>query len=131
MLVFAASFVNKKAEWKLTKFDVLCGALSILGLILWQITKVGDIAIAFSILSDGLASLPTIVKAYAYPETEATWPWLTAVIYAVLGLLTLTDWRFASAAFPIYYLIDVLLIYIFAQTKMGKGKKVFFYEISK
>lgn len=124
LLVFGASFVNKNSEWKLTTFDVTCGILSIIGLVFWQVTKVGNVAIMFSILSDGLASLPTIVKAYKYPETEVAWPWLTSVIYAILGLLTLTDWRFASAGFPIYYFFDVLAIYIFAQTRIGQRKKL-------
>src|SRR5574338_239963 len=49
LTTFIASFVNKKAEWKLTKFDVVCGGLSLIGLILWLVTRVGNIAIAFSI----------------------------------------------------------------------------------
>src|SRR6185312_6897722 len=48
-LVLIASFVNKKAAWKLTKFDITCGVLSLVGLILWQVTKVGNVAIFFSI----------------------------------------------------------------------------------
>jgi len=40
-LIFGASFVNKKAEWKLTKFDLLCGVLSLVGLVLWLITQSG------------------------------------------------------------------------------------------
>lgn len=126
LLVLIASFVNKKAEWKLTKFDIFCGVLSLCGLFLWLITKVGNIAIFFSILTDGLASLPTIVKAYKYPETEVAWPWLTTVIYAVLGLLTLTNWNFASVGFPVYYFFDMFVIYLFAQTKIGK-KKIFLH----
>ncbi len=122
LLVLIASFVNKKAAWKLTKFDLTCGALSIAGLVLWQITKVGNIAIGLSILSDGLASLPTIVKAYRYPKTEVAWPWLTSVIYAILALLTITDWRFASIGFPLYYFFDMVIIYFFIQTKIGEKK---------
>jgi hypothetical protein len=34
LLIFLASFVNKKAYWKITKLDLTCGALSILGLVL-------------------------------------------------------------------------------------------------
>src|SRR5829696_4753108 len=50
LLVFMASFVNKKAEWKITRFDLVCGFLSLIGLALWLITKVGNVAITFSIL---------------------------------------------------------------------------------
>jgi hypothetical protein len=76
LTTFAASFVNKNTEWKVTWFDLLCGFLSLVGLVLWLITKVGNVAILFSILADGLAAAPTIVKAYRYPDTELAWPWL-------------------------------------------------------
>jgi hypothetical protein len=76
LTVFIASFVNKKAEWKLTWFDLICGILSLMGLVLWMITKVGNVAIFFSIIADGLAAVPTIVKAYKYPDTEIAWPGL-------------------------------------------------------
>src|SRR5258707_575357 len=33
--VFFASFLNKKANWKITKFDLFCGSFSVLGLLLW------------------------------------------------------------------------------------------------
>ena len=64
LTTFIASFVNKKAEWKVTRYDLICGFLSIVGLILWMITKVGNVAIFFSIVADGFAAVPTIVKAY-------------------------------------------------------------------
>ncbi len=50
-MVFCASFVNKKAYWKITKVDLIYGGLSLLGLFLWYITKIGNIAIIFAILS--------------------------------------------------------------------------------
>src|SRR6185437_6841760 len=68
-LVFLASFVNKNAYWKLERFDYLCGIFSILALIGWGITKDANVAIVFSILSDGTAALPTLIKAWRFPET--------------------------------------------------------------
>jgi len=43
LTVLIASFVNKQAEWKITRFDLICGILSLVGLVLWMITKVGNI----------------------------------------------------------------------------------------
>lgn len=40
IVIFFGSFVNKKAYWKITRFDLSIGALALIGLILWQITKV-------------------------------------------------------------------------------------------
>ena len=71
LLVLGASFVNTKATWKLTKFDFACGALSLLGLLLWLASGRGNIAILFSIVADGLAALPTIVKSYSHPGSES------------------------------------------------------------
>lgn len=120
LTIFIASFVNKKAEWKLTQFDLMCGFLSIVGLILWLITKVGNVAIFFSIVADGLAAVPTIVKAYKYPETEIAWPWIATVFGVVLTLLTLNQLTFSNSAFIIYILIVNTLIFSLVQFKLGK-----------
>jgi hypothetical protein len=120
LTTFIASFVNKKAEWKITKFDIVCGILSIIGLILWLITKVGNIAITFSILADALAAIPTIVKAYQYPDTELAWPWMATVVGVILTLLTLNELTFANSGFIIYILIVNTLIFILVQFRIGE-----------
>lgn len=120
LLIFIASFLNKKAEWKLGWFDFTCGALSLIGLFLWWVTRVGDVAITFSIIADGLAALPTIVKTYSYPETENGWLYLTASISALLTLLTIDIWNFAHYGFPLYILIITVIIFALAQFKLGK-----------
>ena len=119
LTTFAASFVNKKAVWKLTRFDLICGVLSVLGLILWLITKVGNVAIAFSIIADGIAAVPTIVKAYKYPDTEIAWPWIATSFGVVLTLLTLTQLTFANSGFIIYILIMNTLIFCLVQFRIG------------
>jgi hypothetical protein len=120
LTVFIASFINKQAEWKLTKFDLICGVLSLVGLVLWMITKVGNVAIFFSIVADGLAAVPTIVKAYKYPDTEIAWPWIATVIGVILTLLTLSTFTFANSGFILYILVVNILIYILVQFRLGE-----------
>jgi hypothetical protein len=120
LTIFIASFVNKKAEWKLTRFDLMCGALSIVGLVLWYITKSGNIAIIFSILADGLAALPTVVKSFNYPETESAWPYFASTISAILTLLTVKVWNLANIGFPLYIILITLVIFSLVQFKLGK-----------
>jgi hypothetical protein len=120
LTVFIASFVNKKAEWKLTGFDLLCGILSLLGLVLWMITKVGNVAIFFSIVADGLAAVPTIVKAWKYPDTEIAWPWIATVFGVVLTLLTLSEFTFANCGFILYILVVNTLIFALVQFRPGE-----------
>jgi hypothetical protein len=119
MLVFLASFVNKKAYWEITKLDYICGTLSVLGLILWMITKVGNIAIFFSIVADALASFLTIYKSYKVPESESHLVFTLGIINAAIGLLVIKDWSFQSYAFNLYILVDDILIASLIITKIG------------
>ena len=110
LTTFIASFVNKKAEWKVTRYDLICGFLSIVGLLLWMITKVGNVAIFFSIVADGFAAVPTIVKSYKYPDTELAWPWIATSFGVVLTLLTIKGLSFANSGFIVYiFLLDTLI----------------------
>jgi hypothetical protein len=104
-LVFIASFVNKNSYWKLEKFDYWCGALSLLALLLWWITKIPEVAILFAILSDGLAAIPTLVKSWKYPETENAGPFTAGLFNSLTSFAAVKMWNFSSIAFPIYLVI--------------------------
>ena len=118
--IFLASFINKKSYWKIKKFDLACGAISIIGLILWQITGVGNIAILFSIFSEIFAVLPTLTKSYYYPDTESAYPYLTSSTNAGLTILTIKNWIFAQYAFPFYIFLINLIIFILVKFRIGK-----------
>ena len=120
LLVFLASFISKKAEWKLTKFDFTCGALSLAGLTLWYFTQIGNIAIVFAILADGLAALPTVVKSYKAPESESYWVYLSAAINAGITLLVIKVWDFAHFGFPVYIFAVCVLLTVLIKFKLGK-----------
>lgn len=120
LLVVFASFVNKKAAWKIEKFDLLCGGFSIIGLLLWQITRVGDIAILFSIIADGMAGTPTIIKSWKAPETENAFAFLTTAIATIITLLTIKVWTFANSGFTVYLLCICILLTILIKFKIGR-----------
>jgi hypothetical protein len=120
LLILIASFFNKKSVWAIKKFDIICGILSAIGLILWLITKDGNLAIFFSIMADLFAGIPTIIKAYKHPETEVSVGYGTSVISAILTLLTISTWNFAHYGFPVYIVLINILIFIFVQYKIGK-----------
>lgn len=126
LLIFVASFVNKKSYWKIGRFDLACGILAFVGIILWQATKNGDMAIAFSILSDALAAFPTIVKSYREPETENYFAYLASVIGAGLTLLTISRWKFSDYGFPLYILLMASFIAALIRFKLGRSLQRFF-----
>jgi hypothetical protein len=121
LLIFAASFFTKKAYWKLAVFDYVCGAFSGLALVLWYVTSDPNVAIVFAIASDGFAAIPTLTKAWRYPETESVWPFITGIFGASSSLAAATLWTFSEYSFPAYLLIvNVMVLVAVCRKKSNK-----------
>lgn len=120
LVIFAISFKSKGSKWKISKLDIICASISILGIILWLNTQDPISAIIFSIIADGFAGIPTITKAFFKPETEDLWGFVFPLLGAVVTLLTLTDWSLAYSAFPLYILGITSLLVILIKFKLGK-----------
>ncbi|MDD4901719.1 MAG: hypothetical protein PHE24_01135 [Patescibacteria group bacterium] len=110
LLVFLVSFVNKQSYWKLTRFDLACGLCSVLALIVWALADSPRSAILLAALGDGLASLPTIRKAWTHPETETGVTFIASLVAVVLVLPSIPRWNIENSAFQIYLLIANTLI---------------------
>jgi len=125
LLVFIASFLNKKSYWRLGKSDYLCGALAILALALWAITKDPNVAILLSIVADLFAATPTLVKCWKHPETETASAYILFTISQITGFIAMKRWDFSESAFGIYlFIIDICFIAILYRKKiMRKFKK--------
>ena len=124
LLVLLASAVNRRSYWQVTRFDLTCGGLSVLALALWAATGSGNLAILFSILADGLASVPTLIKSYREPATESHWPYLATAVNGALALLTITKWQFSEYAFPAYLLFmfaTISMLVIFPHLRFRKA----------
>lgn len=120
LIIFLASFLNKKSYWRLGHLDIICGALSVIGILLWYITKTGNTAIVFSILADGLAAIPTVVKSYLAPETEDYKVYFLGASSAAITLLTIKTWNFAYLGWPLYVLVLTLFLTVLIKFKLGK-----------
>ncbi len=120
LLIFLSSFVNKKSEWKITRFDLICGALSLTGLMLWSLTRIGSIAISFSIIADFMAAVPTLVKAFKAPETENYNIFVLGGVSAFITILTIKKWDFVSLGFPSYIFLICIIFVLLIRFKVGK-----------
>ena len=114
LLVFAASFHNRDAMWRIRRIDYACGAMSVVGTVVWLVTRNGVLAISAAILADFLAGVPTIMKSWTHPETETVYSYIGAVISMGIVLLTIEHWTFDVAAFPIFIVcmgsVEVFLV---------------------
>jgi hypothetical protein len=112
LIVFIASFVNRRSYWKLTFFDFLCGVCSLMAIISWFSAHSPTIAVLLSALGDGFASLPTIHKAWLHPETETGTTFLAGLIATVLVLPSIPIWNIQNSAFQIYLMVvNVVLLF--------------------
>ncbi|MBP6041515.1 hypothetical protein KA529_00655 [Candidatus Saccharibacteria bacterium] len=122
-MIFLASFVNKKAYWRLDRFDYYCGMLAIVAMIVWFLSGSGILAIIFSILADITAATPTARKAFKHPESESYIVFLFGFINAAIVLLTIDTWTFATYAFPLYILLGtsvLITIIVFPRDKLRR-----------
>jgi hypothetical protein len=115
LLVLIVSFMNPHSYWKLTKFDYGFGIAALLGILLWIFADSPRSAILFLAIADGLAALPTIIKAWRDPESETGFTFLMGLIGVLLVIPSIPVWNIENSAFQIYLLIVntvlVLIIY--------------------
>lgn len=114
LLVFVGSFHNPTSVWRIRRIDYACGAVSVVATVVWLVTRNGVLAIAAAITADFLAGVPTLMKSWTHPETETVYSYAGAVISMAILLLTITDWTFEVAAFPIFIVcvasVEVVLV---------------------
>ena len=105
LIVLLASFFNPRSFWEISRFDILCGGFSILGFICWIAAGSPQLAILFLAIADGFASLPTIIKAWKFPETETGVTYLASLFAVLIVLPSIPVWNIENAAFQIYLLV--------------------------
>jgi hypothetical protein len=102
LLIFIGSFHNSASVWKVRRMDYACGAVSLVGTVIWLVTRNGVLAITAAIAADFLAGMPTLIKSWTHPETETVHSYIGALISMVVLLLTVEHWTFDVVAFPLF-----------------------------
>lgn len=103
-VILGASFYDKRAYWKITKFDVGCGTLSLVASVLLISTNQPLLALVFSVCADFLAALPTLIKSFKYPHTETTFAYASEIVSSAIVLLTIHNWAVINYFFAAYIL---------------------------
>lgn len=110
LVVVVISFVVKNGYWQLSRFDYVCGFFALLTLVFWGITRDPLVAIILALVSDSLAALPTLKKAWEFPETETAITYFLTALASATGLLALERGDFIEWAFPTYLALLNILI---------------------
>jgi hypothetical protein len=105
LLVFLAAFFVRQGYWKLSKFDYICGALSLVALGVWIVADSPIFAILLAAIADIFATIPTIIKAWKHPETETLYTYFVGIFAASIIFPAIPVWNIENAAFQIYLLV--------------------------
>jgi hypothetical protein len=110
--VFITALCIRNGYWKLNTFDLMCGAFSLLALIVWLYVGSPVTAVLIAVLGDVAATIPTLIKGWKYPETETGKTYLLGLIGSLLALPAIPTWDIINASFQIY-LVTANLALIF------------------
>lgn len=119
LIIFIASYINKNSVWEIKRLDIICAVISLVGLFFWMVTKVGNIAIIFSILADAFAGIPTVIKSYRHPESEDYKIFMFGMLSAIITILTVKQWNLANYGFPLYIFSINILLTMLIRLKLG------------
>ncbi len=119
LIIITTALLVKNAIWKVKSFDIYCGALSVVALLVYLWTNNLGISILFAILSDALAFIPTMVKAWSFPYTESPHAYLWSIFSNTLGLLIINNWVFTIYSFSVYLILaNIIMVSIIYRKKL-------------
>lgn len=99
-----------KGTRKYTRFDVVCQALALFGLVLWLLSKNPNLALALALIVDIMAVLPTIKHAYLFPHEETWSTYAMAGAAASVTVILASSFSFAALAIPLdFFLVNSVL----------------------
>ncbi len=117
LLVFIFAFIVRKNYWKLSRFDYVCGVISIIAILVWLVANSPLIAILLLAVADLFATLPTIIKAWKYPETETLYTYFIGLFTASIIIPAIPVWNIENSAVQIYLLLANTALFITVSRK--------------
>jgi hypothetical protein len=100
IVVVLSSFRNRHAVWRIGAFDVICGSVSLAGLVFWAFVHEPTVALVSFVCADQAAALPTLRKSWLAPETESPRVFALGCLNCVITLFTLKAFTTAGVLFP-------------------------------
>lgn len=108
IIVFTLSIKYGMGGWE--KKDLLCLAIAVGGIILWQTTKNPVIALYASIVADFTGMIPALIKTYHFPKTEVWTFYLLDTVAGLFSIFAVKDWSIAGLSYPLYILLINLVM---------------------
>src|SRR3546814_17866720 len=65
------SLISRHGTARITRFDLVCGAISVMALIVWLGLGRASLAVMFAVVADAAGAVPTLRKAWHDPASES------------------------------------------------------------
>lgn len=86
----------------------------------WGLADSPRMAILFAAIADGLATIPTLRKAWSHPETETGITYVASFIGALIIIPAIPVWDIPNSAFQIYLLTaNFVLLFAVYRKRLG------------
>lgn len=117
--VVVASFRNSHAVWRIGAFDIVCGSISLAGLIFWAFVNEPTVALVAFVCADQAAALPTLRKSWLAPTSESARTFMLGSLNCAITILTLKVWTTAGVLFPGCIVVTDLVMSMLILTRVG------------
>lgn len=117
--VVVASFRNSHAVWRIGAFDIVCGSISLAGLIFWAFVNEPTVALVAFVGADQAAALPTLRKSWLAPTSESARTFMLGSLNCAITILTLKVWTTAGVLFPGCIVVTDLVMSMLILTRVG------------
>jgi hypothetical protein len=118
-VVVAATLRTSHRAWKIGKFDIFCGVVSVLGLVFWFFINEPTVALISFVAADQIAALPTLRKSWLAPSSESARAFFFGFANCAVTLMTLKHFTTAGVLFPGCILFTDLTIGILVVSNVG------------
>lgn len=126
-VIVVVSFFNPHGVWRIGTFDVVCGSISLAGLVFWAFVNQPTVALISFVVADQVAALPTIRKSWLAPSTESPRVFFMGVANCGITLWTLKSLTTAGVLFPGIIFVADLVLALLIVTRAGprfRGKNM-------
>lgn len=93
-----------------TKFDIICQAAALFGVVLWRLTSQPSLAVGINVITDFAGWLPTCRHAWKSPHAETWQTFALSGVSSALTLVSIHHYGFVALAFPTYILCANIVI---------------------
>jgi hypothetical protein len=118
-VVVLATFRAPHRAWKIGTFDIVCGGVSVLGLIFWCLINEPTVALIAFVAADQMAALPTLRKSWTVPSSESARAFFLGTVNCAITLMTLKHFTTAGVLFPGCIMVTDFAIAMLVVTSIG------------